>query len=87
MALKLFPSIEECKKYSGEYKYVPVSSSILADERTPIEVLRALRSAGKRCFILESAEHGKWGRYTFIGYDPKLELTCTEGNLRINDKT
>ena len=32
MALKLFPSIEECKKYSGEYKYVPVSSSILADE-------------------------------------------------------
>ena len=85
MALKLFPSIEECKKYSGEYKYVPVSSSILADERTPIEVLRALRASGKRCFILESAEHGKWGRYTFIGCDPSLELTCRDGELKIRD--
>jgi anthranilate synthase component 1 len=81
----IFPKLEECRKYVTDYSYIPVADTILADERTPIEVLRALRSAGKRCFILESAEHGKWGRYTFIGYDPELELTCTDGDLRIRN--
>ena len=24
------------------------------------------------------SRHEKWGRYTFLGFDPKLEITCTE---------
>ena len=34
--------------------------------------------------MLESVEDKKqWGRYTFLGYDPSLELTCVNGNLTI----
>ena len=34
--------------------------------------------------MLESAEGDKkWGRYTFLGFDPTLELTCLDGKLHI----
>ena len=33
--------------------------------------------------MLESAQaNDKWGRYTFLGYDPKMEITCMSGELR-----
>ena len=38
--------------------------------------------------MLESAEDNqKWGRYTFLGYDPRLEITCTNGKLTIKNGT
>lgn len=38
--------------------------------------------------MLESAEANEtWGRYTFLGFDPKLEITCLEGELKIGDET
>ncbi len=38
--------------------------------------------------MLESIEDNqKWGRYTFLGYDPKLELTCTNGRLTVKNGT
>ena len=34
--------------------------------------------------MLESVESSqKWGRYTFLGYDPTLEITCHDHKLRI----
>jgi anthranilate synthase component 1 len=34
--------------------------------------------------MLESAEADEaWGRYTFLGYNPTMEITCAEGNLRV----
>ena len=34
--------------------------------------------------MLESAwADRKWGRYTFLGFDPKLEITCTDGQMQI----
>ncbi|MFR8774466.1 MAG: hypothetical protein ACLVFU_01145 [Eggerthellaceae bacterium] len=36
--------------------------------------------------LRESVENQeKWGRYTFLGYNPKLELTCTNGELTVKD--
>lgn len=38
--------------------------------------------------MLESAEDNqKWGSYTFLGYDPRLEITCTNGKLTIKNGT
>ncbi|MGN0271595.1 MAG: anthranilate synthase component I, partial [Lachnospiraceae bacterium] len=35
-----------------------------------------------------SAEDNQnWGRYTFLGYDPKLELTCVDGKVTITAGT
>ena len=55
---------------------------------TPIEVLRKLKNVSKHCYLLESAEDNQnWGRYTFLGYDPKLELTCVDGKATITAGT
>jgi len=36
--------------------------------------------------MLESAENsGKWGRYSFLGFDPIMDLTCTNGRVRIRE--
>lgn len=77
-------SLEDAKKLSQGYKIVPVSKEILSDITTPMQVLRILKGQSRHCFMLESAENQeKWGRYTFLGYDPKLEITCTDGVVTI----
>ena len=78
------PTIEEFRKYVQDYRSVPVSRTILSDSRTPIEVLRSLKAVSRHCFILESLEDSvRWGRYTFLGYDPSLEFTCRDGVVTI----
>ncbi len=77
---------EEAKKISesGEYKIVPLSIEMNSDISTPIEVHRKLKNVSHHGFILESIEDNeKWGRYTFLGYDPKLEITCKDGKTII----
>ena len=84
------PSLSEAKKLSESgYCTIPVSCEIYSDFTTPIEVLKKLKYVSHHCYLLESAEQDqKWGRYTFLGYAPKMEITCTNGNLRIkSDKT
>lgn len=78
------PGIEEARKLAEEYRRIPVSREILSDIRTPMEVLSALMAKSRHCFILESMENPEnWGRYTFLGFDPKLEISCTDGNLKV----
>ena len=84
MTNQLYPSLAEARRYEKDYRSVPVSRTILSDCRTPVEVLRALKAVSRHCFILESLEDSaRWGRYTFLGYDPKLEFTCLDGTVRI----
>lgn len=83
--MKTVPSLDEVRAIaaSGKYDVVPVSCEMLADSCTPIEVLKALKNVSTHCYILESVtEKEKWGRYTFLGFDPKLEITCTNGEMR-----
>lgn len=77
-------SLQEAKRLAGGYKLVPVAGEILSDIRTPIEVLRILKSVSSHCYLLESVEkQERWGRYTFLGFDPKLEITCQNGEMRV----
>lgn len=84
--MKLFPTLDECKKLAsgGQYGVIPVSSEILADTATPIGVLKKLLRVSSHAYLLESAEADKrWGRYSFLGYDPLLEITCYNGATQI----
>lgn len=81
------PSLEEIKEIAaeGDYKVIPVSREIYSDMRTPIEVLKILQNVSSHCYMLESIEDSqKWGRYTFLGFNPTLELTCTNGMMTID---
>ena len=80
------PSLEEVKKISKnkEYKRIPISYELFSDMATPIEVLRVLKGISKHCYMLESIEDAeKWGRYSFLGFNPVLEFTCQNGVVRI----
>lgn len=86
----LFPSVEEVKRIaaSGDFRRVPVMRELYADRFTPVEVMRKLRAASSHCFLLESAEHDRsWGRYSFLGYEPTMEIQCRNGELRIKKGT
>ena len=83
----LKPSLEEVKAYAadGRYTVCPVCQEILSDFRTPVEVMRALMNVDEHCFMLESADQSKrWGRYTFLGYRPRMGITALDGNIVID---
>ena len=80
------PRLAEAKKLAetGLYKTLPVSCELYSDFITPIEALRRLKTVSNHCYMLESAESSRrWGRYTFLGFDPAMELTFTDGMLKI----
>ena len=82
----MYPTLEDLKKIaeSGSYRRIPVAREVYSDRFTPVEVMRTLRAASRHCYLLESAEDNqKWGRYSFLGYSPSLELTCKNGVLRV----
>ncbi len=84
------PTLEEVKAIAAENKYdiVPVSCEILSDFTTPIETMKILKNISTHCYMLESAQaNDRWGRYTFLGYNPKLSITCVDGKMKLGDLT
>ncbi len=84
------PELEEIKNYlketDGSYKVVPVSLEIFSDIKTPIEVLKILKNNDNHCFLLESVEKTEnWGRYSFLGFKPKIEITCHNSLMKIKE--
>ena len=67
---------------------MPVSCEILSDFITPIEAIRILKNVSSHCYLLESAKADEtWGRYTFLGYDPKMEITVRDGVFKAGSLT
>lgn len=86
----VYPELSKIKAIaqSGEYKTAPLSMEILSDIKTPIEVMRVLMNISAHCYMLESVSSTeKWGRYTFLGYAPKLEVTCVNGQMKSGELT
>ena len=84
--MKVYPELQEIRRLarSGEYKVAPVSCELLADVLTPIQAVKILKNVSTHCYLLESVEgKEKWGRYTFLGFDPRLSITCTDGEMHI----
>ncbi len=84
----MHPSFEEVKELAEkkEFKRIPIMEEMLSDRYTPIEVVRVLRNYSHQCFLLESASQSQtWGRYTFLGFDPKMEVTAIDGTISIRE--
>ena len=82
--MEFLPKLEQVKEIAktGEYKVLPVSCEILSDICTPIEAMKILKNVSTHCYMLESAQQNeKWGRYTFMGFEPKMEITCINGEM------
>ncbi len=79
------PSYEQVKQYTKEYTYIPVCKELLADDITPILMLRKLAALDEQYFLLESVEGGSLGRYSFLGYHPKLTVFCKNGITKMQE--
>jgi anthranilate synthase component 1 len=78
------PSREEYAALCEDHAVVPVWREVLADLWTPLGVYDRLRPAGGPRFLLESVEQGqRWGRYSFIGLRPFLELRARAGRVQL----
>ncbi|MCD8309474.1 MAG: anthranilate synthase component I [Clostridia bacterium] len=82
-----YPDLSTVKNYAKQgYRTVPVSMQMYSDLYTPVSVLQKLKKFSPHCFILESAEDAeRWGRYTFIGFEPSLCVSCKNGLLTVTE--
>ncbi len=81
------PSCEQILEYAKEYDMVPVCREMYADIITPIGLLKKIARQSSYYYLLESVEGGeKWGRYSFLGYDPVMRVYCQDGTVTIEEK-
>ena len=83
--MNILPELSKVREIAvrKEYDVLPVSCEILSDICTPIEAMKILKNVSTHCYMLESAlADEKWGRYTFLGFDPKMEITCADGEMK-----
>lgn len=86
--MKFSPSLAEVKSIAdtGNFSFAPISCEILSDICTPIEAMQILKGVSTHCYMFEPAlANETWGRYTFLGFDPKMEITCVNGEMRAGD--
>lgn len=81
----IIPTCEEILKLSSQYDIIPICREVYADVITPITLLRRIAGQSRRFYLLESIEGGEtWGRYSFLGYDPVMRVTCRCGSVTID---
>ncbi|MDR3301317.1 MAG: anthranilate synthase component I family protein [Spirochaetaceae bacterium] len=64
----------------------PVWERFSLPGKSPIEIFKQFKHISRQCFILESLEDTeRWGRWTFLGFEPKLEFSCLDGVVHIKN--
>ncbi len=76
----LDPTLERARELAREGNAIPVRMSFVDDCETPVSAFLKLRDGGP-CFLLESAEQGRLGRYSFLGFAPRAVLRWERGVL------
>ncbi len=80
------PSCNEIEALAKDYSIIPICKEIYADIITPISLLRKISQISDQYYLLESIEGGeKWGRYSFLGFQPIVHVTCKNKRVTIED--
>ena len=80
LEIAVTPSLEEVRELSARGGQVALTHSWIADCETPVAAFLKLRDGGP-AFLLESAEHGRLGRYSMIGVRPQAIVRGRDGSL------
>lgn len=84
----MYPDLDEVKRIASatDCGNVPVAIEVYSDMTTPIRVIQILKSHSHHCYLLESVDSTlQWGRYSFLGFDPKMEITCLNGKTVVKE--
>jgi len=79
--LPLEPDLETARELAREHNVVPVRLRVVDDCETPVSAFLKLRGDGPS-FLLESAEQGQVGRWSFLGFRPRAVLRWSDGVLQ-----
>lgn len=83
--MNIRPTLDDAMTLSKGYNTIPLSCELVMNY-TPLGIIKKIRAISSHCFMLESADDNKrTGRYTFIGFDPKLEISCKDYDISIVD--
>lgn len=84
-----YPSKEQASELAknSQHKSIPLTLTEQCNI-SETEIYRILKNISHNVFILDSAEKNTSnGRYTFLGFDPSLELTCRNGTVKLRSGT
>jgi anthranilate synthase component 1 len=76
----LEPDLDRARELATEANVVPVRHTFIDDVETPVSAFLKLRGEGPS-FLLESAEQGRLGRWSFLGFRPRAILRWSDGVL------
>ena len=75
------PGLEAARALTADgANVVPLRRTFIDDCETPVSALLKLRGEGPT-FLLESAEQGRLGRWSFLGFRPRAVLRWADGKL------
>ena len=77
------PTLAEARALAAEYNLIPLRETFIDDCETPVSAFLKLRDANPthpHSFLLESADQGRVGRYSFIGFRPRKVLRWSLGD-------
>jgi anthranilate synthase component 1 len=81
-AIGAVPSLAVVRELAASHNLIPIYESFIDDCQTPVSAFLKLRNANPAdpAFLLESADQGRVGRYSFIGYRPRKVLRWSLGD-------
>ncbi len=76
----LEPDLDRARELAQDANVVPVRFTFVDDTETPVSAYLKLRGEGPS-FLLESAQQGRLGRWSFLGFRPRSILRWSDGVL------
>src|SRR4051812_31180401 len=76
----LEPDLDRARELAATANVIPVRYRFIDDCETPVSAFLKLRGDGPS-FLLESAEQGRLGRWSFLGFHPRSILRWSDGRL------
>ncbi|HEY5429049.1 MAG TPA: chorismate-binding protein [Solirubrobacteraceae bacterium] len=74
------PSLAAVRELARDHNLIPLHETFIDDCQTPVSAFLKLREPTQPSFLLESAEQGRVGRYSFIGVRPRTVLRWSLGD-------
>jgi anthranilate synthase component 1 len=74
------PSLARVRELARDHNLIPLHQTFIDDCQTPVSAYLKLRDPTHPSFLLESAEQGRVGRYSFIGFRPRKVLRWSLGD-------
>jgi anthranilate synthase component 1 len=77
------PTREQFRALAADHTVVPVWREVLADQITPVAGFARLVGDDPG-FLFESVDRERWGRWSFLGRDPRATLVARGGTISVD---